>query len=283
MAEAKKPGTEVAKKEPAAPPAVQQVPQELQGSWGAEGISNSDIIIPRLLLMQGLSEAVNDGVAAAGDIIRSTTRKILAKKGESVDFIPLMSFKSWVVSEEVGGKFEYRREEPMSAANENLPWTFEAPSSAAAEKKANWRRDQSINIYTLLVDDVARATKAIEALTKGEMPSPEDALMPCLVSFRRSSYRTGRQMLTFFKSCEQFKTPPASGIYKLSSAIEKGDKGTYHVFVAEQKGRSTVEQLTVAKEWWKILNTAKIAIDADHVESEGSAPVTVVEGQKENF
>lgn len=274
--------TAVAKKEPSAPPAVQQVPEELQGSWGAEGISNSDIIIPRLLLMQGLSEIVNDGGAAAGDIVRSTTKKILAKKGESVDFIPLMSFKSWVVSEKVADKFEYRREEPMNAANENLPWTFQAPASVGG-KQVEWRRDQSINIYTLLVDDIARAGKALEALARGEMPAAEDALMPCLVSFRRSSYRTGRQMLTFFKSCEQFKTPPASGIYKLSSAIEKGEKGTYHVFQSEQKGRSTIEQLSVAKDWWKILNTAKIAVDADHVESEGSAPVTVVEGQKENF
>lgn len=271
--------TVVAKKE-AAVPAV-QVPQELQGSWGSEGISNSDIIIPRLLLMQGLSEIVNDGGAAAGDIVRSTTKKILAKKGESVDFIPLMSFKSWIVSEKVADKFEYRREEPMNAGNENLPWTYHAKNDKGVETE--WRRDQSINIYTLLVDDIARAGKAMEALAKGEMPSPEDALMPCLLSFRRSSYRTGRQMLTFFKSCEQFKTPPASGIYKLSSAIEKGEKGTYHVFQAEQKGRSTVEQLTVAKDWWKILNTAKIAIDADHIESDAGAPVTVVEGQKENF
>lgn len=272
----------VAKKETTAV-AVQQVPDDLKGSWGSEGISNSDIIIPRLLLMQGLSEAVNDGVAAAGDIIRSTTRKILAKKGDGVDFIPLMSFKSWVLSEKVADKFEYRREEPMNAANENLPWSFTAKNDKGVDTE--WRRDQSINIYTLLADDIARAGKALEALSRGEMPAAEDALMPCLISFRRSSYRTGRQMLTFFKSCEQFKVPPASGVYKLSSAIEKGEKGTYHVFQAEQKGRSTVEQLGVAKDWWKILNTAKIAIDADTLDGDHPAavPVQVVQGQKENF
>ena len=255
------------------------VPTELQGSWGSEGISNSDILIPRLLLMQGTSEAVADGAAAQGDILRSTTKKVLAKKGESLQFIPLMSFKTWITSEKVGDKFEYRGEGPMDAKNEHWDLTFTAPATVGG-KPVEWRRDKSINIYTLLVDDIARMGKAVQAMAKGEMPNPEDALMPCLVSFRRSSFRVGRQMLTFFKSCEQFKAPPASGIYKLGAVLEKGEKGNYHVFTAEQVGRSTVEQLGVAKSWYDILHTAKVAID-NVTDEDGAAPAApvAVDGQ----
>lgn len=248
---------EVAKKESAA----LAVPKELQGSWGAEGISNADILIPRILLMQGLSEAVSDGAAAAGDLLRSTTKKVLARKGEAIDFIPLMSFKTWITSEKVGEKFEYRDESPMNSANEHLP--LEYTERNAAGLSAHWRRDKSINLYVLLATDIIRQKRAEEAMAKGEMPSAEDALMPCLIAFRRTGYRTGREMLTYFKSCEQFRAPPASGVYRLTSFLEKGDKGAYHVMKCEQVGRSSVEQLTVAKAWYDVLHSAKVAVDAE--------------------
>ncbi len=257
------------------------VPSELQGAWGTEGISNADILIPRILLMQGQSDAVGTGKAALGDIARSTTMQVLAKKGEAVDFIPLMSFKTWVESEKVGDKFEYRREYPGTPQNEGQDLEFTAKDSKTGRADVAWRRDRAINLYVLLTTDLLRADRAREAMEKGQMPGADDAVVPCLLSFRRTSYRAGRQMLTFFKACEQFRTPAASGVYRLFSTLEQGNLGNYFVFNVAQQGKSTIDQLRTAKQWYDLLHTAKYNVDAPEVVDD-AAPAVPVDG-KETF
>ncbi len=260
------------------------VPEHLRGFWGGENISNSDILIPRILLMQGLSTAVADGLAAQGDFLRSTTKKHLAKKGEALEFVPLMTFKTWIISEIVANKAEWRGEAPMSAANEGDDLEFTAKNKDG--KDAPFRRDRAINIYVLLKQDLERYEKARANYDKnGIMPTGEDALLPCLLSFRRTSYRAGKQMMTFFKSCEQFKVPPAGGTYKLSALLEKGVKGNYHTFQVEQAGRTPVEYMQFAKDWYDVLRAGKVKVDVDvQVEDVSTAAAAApVDGHEENF
>ena len=55
-----------------------------------------DTILPRLAIQQGLSPLVMDGKAAAGDIVDSSTNKVLIKKGDKSKIIPLMFWLEWI-------------------------------------------------------------------------------------------------------------------------------------------------------------------------------------------
>jgi hypothetical protein len=250
------------------------IPEELRGPWGAASdVDTSDVLIPKLLLMQGLSKLVAEGDAAQGEIIRSTTGKALAKKGEAVDFIPLMTYKTWVLEEKVGSKYEYRRVEPMTAANKDLPLEF-------VDGANQWRRNRCLNFYVLLPQDISKEAAALKAAAAGDLPDPEDALLPCVLSFRRTSYNAGKILATHFKKAEHFKVTPAVTVFKLSSTVEKNELGTFHAFTVEPGRKATVEELTVAKRWFDTLQKVQVKVDEPEVDE---APVAEVSEQDATF
>lgn len=251
--------TAVAKKEPNAV----ALPENLQGSWGAEGVDNTDLLVPRILLMQAISEAVAEGKLNQGEIIRSTTNEVLAKKGEGMEFIPLLSFKTWVIMELIGGKYEFRRIEPMTLNNREEPLEWESLGT-------KWRRDRCLNFYVLLPKDIEREMNALKSLQDGGLPDPDDALIPCVLSFRRTSYGAGKDLATHFKKAEHFRVPPAVTTFKLMSEVQKNDKGTYHIFKLEKAGKTTVSQLEICKQWYDTLQSAKVVIHDPETDSEGA-------------
>lgn len=240
-------------------PGALAIPENLRGSWGTSSFDREDIMIPKLLLMQGLSKLVAEGTVGQGEIVRSTTGKSLAKKGESVSFIPLATFKTWVVEEKIGPKYEFRRTEPMTAANKDLPLEF-------VEGANSWRRSRCLNFYVLLPQDIAREVSALKAAASGELPDPEDCLLPCVLSFRRTSYPAGKILITHFAKADQFKVPPAVSVFKLSSDVVKNDLGTFQVLAVAPDRKTTIEELTVCKKWHDTLQTANIKIDESDVE-----------------
>lgn len=245
-----------------APPAT----IEPKGSWGSEGVDDADILIPRLLLMQGLSKQVSSGKAALGDILRSTSGEVLAAKTKSLDVIPLTTFKTWVLEEFVaapkgGGKWEFRGIVPMTGENKDAPLEWK-------ESDKEWRRSRSLNFYVLLPEDIKKEVAARKAAAKGDMIDPDDALLPVLLSFRRSSYQAGRELATHFKKAEHFGVPPASSVFSLGSEVKTNDLGTFHIFKLAKARKSTQEELTVARSWYTTLQKARVAV---HDEGEEDA------------
>jgi hypothetical protein len=247
-------------------------------AWGSDGIDKSDILIPKLLIMQGLSQFVSDQKASIGDIVRSTTGEILAdgKKKGSVEFIPLTSFKTWIKEEKVGNKFEYRGQEPMTASNSTEPteWT---------ENGTEWRRNRCLNFYVLLPGDIARDRAARKKLADtGDFPDTDDVLLPCVLSFRRTSYSAGKTLITHFAKAEHMGVPPAVSIFKLFSKIEKNDQGTFQVAVVEKSGKTTSEDIVICRSWYDTLKKSTVKVDdsdlakgSDAHESMDAEPVNV--------
>lgn len=217
-------------------------------SWGNEAVDSADILIPKLLLMQGLSEAVNEQKASLGDIVKSTTGQVVGGQKNPVTFIPLRLFKTWVNSEKIGNKFEYRGEEPFTAANQDAPLEWQNP-----ETKTLWRRDRNINVYCLLPKDIEGELEAIEAAKSGDFPDPDKALMPCLVNFRRTSYQAGRTLATHFAKADVFKVPPAVTMFNLVSQREQNDQGTYYIYKCEVAGKTNKDFLATCKKWYEVL------------------------------
>lgn len=210
-------------------------------NWGNDDqISASDIVIPKLLLMQGLSDFVSEQKAVMGDMVDSLSAKKLGGKGQPVEIIPLMLYKTWTYSEQVGEKFEFRESFPMTPANENLDLEGKTPEGV------NFRRDKVMNFFVLLASDAKKA----------------DAI-PYVVSFRRTGYKTGKILATHFAMSQKLKQPPARKTFLLGCDLEKGEKGNYYVFsLAEGKMfAADSEELRRAYEWYCILKQGQHKID----------------------
>jgi hypothetical protein len=113
---------------------------EVTGAWGTEGTNAQNILIPKLLLKQPISEEVVAGEMQAGCIVKSTTKEVVMEKDGTLDFIPISTFDTWVISEKVGNKFEFRRIEDVTPENQRAEWTWQ-------ENGTEWRRDYNINYY----------------------------------------------------------------------------------------------------------------------------------------
>jgi hypothetical protein len=221
------------------------LPEELSGAWGSENITNEDILIPKILLMQAMSDMVADKeIAEAGDIVKSTTEEVLASRDEHLDFVPLMSFNTWIVSEQVGQKFEFRYSEPYTIANakHSLEWT---------ENGQSFRRDKAMNFYVLVKKD-------LEAAAKGD-----GACIPCLLQFKRTSTTAGKKLAGGISESAMLKRPACSRVYKLSSFKRKTDDHTYYVLDVVPNNASKVsdEEIRIAKQWYDTLKTSTVRVD----------------------
>lgn len=244
-------------------------------AWGATGFTQDDILIPKLLLMQPLSKLVADDKASPGSIVKSTTGETMCKKGETVEVIPFAMHKSWVLMEEVNGKFEFRSIQPMTADNAAADLEWSTPDGK------RWRRDRALNFFFLLPSDIAKEANALKALAeKGEYPDPDDALIPCATSFRRTSYGAGKSFATHFAKSASFNVPPAVKVFKLGARLEKNDKGTFYVWTIESSRKSSKEELTACEKWWTTVQGAKVKIDDSDEGVEAGAATGAVDDEQ---
>lgn len=215
------------------------LPEELSGSWGAEEATAEDIIIPKLLLMHGQSELVLQGEKAVGELIRSTDKQLLAKRGETINIIPFKMFKTWRISEMVPGKTpgsfqaEWRGEEVWNAQNTDLPWDFE-------EDGKKMRRDQAYNFYALLTRDIVPGKNAF----------------PVRLQFVRTSRKAGKVLADHFAQSRMNNQPPALMTFNIGSEFVNGDEQKYFIFTAAYGEASTTEQIQTAKKWFMEINKA---------------------------
>lgn len=220
------------------------LPEELQGAWGTEEVTSEDVTIPKLLLMHGQSELVVDGKARGGDLVKSTSHEVIGNKEEPVRVIPFYMNKTWVLNELVGKKYEWRGEEAMTPQNSDQPWEFimykgkeypiDTDQKDVQKNGARWRRDRAYNFYALLVDE----------LNAGK------SKLPIRLQFKRTSWKAGKNIASFFAECAMEKIPPAVKEWKISSELIKGEENTYQVFTTSMGDTTNVEHISVCKYWY---------------------------------
>lgn len=250
---------------------------DLRGSWGSEGVDTADVLIPRILLMQGLSKLVSSGQRNLGDIVRSTNKEVLAPKGATLEVIPLTSWKTWTVFEMVGKgsarKPEFRSIEPITAENAGAPLEFMVDG-------VPWRRDKTLNFYVLLPSDIQKEQKAVEAIKRGEFPDTDDVLFPCAISFSRSAYNTGKELATHFMKAQSFGVPPASRVFNLGSKVISNEQGQWPVFELTKLRASTKEEMAAAEKWYGILKNVQVRV---HDEEDSAPPHPAAGGGQQDL
>jgi len=190
-------------------------PEGFGAAWGTENIDASQLTIPKILCMQGLSQMVADGDAQMGDIVDSLTGERLGcgreKDFAPLDFVPLYSFQEWVVYEKMkNGELQFIEKVPFGPDNASWKWDTE-----------DQKRVVVMNFYVMLEKDL-----------------DDEGALPYLLSFRSTSYKAGKKLATLVKKGALAQRPAPAYTYTLTAHKDSNDKGTFYVFDVKKKGET---------------------------------------------
>lgn len=216
-------------------------------AWGEGEMSSRDIIIPKILAMQGLSDLVTEGKARFGEFVDSVTHEVLGSIEKPLEFVPFHMEKVWIISSRKVGqdKFEFEKYEKVTAQNENAYPLTEVIGDT------EFKYEYTMQFYVLL---------------------PNDPSMPKVISFKSTSSRTGKTLATqmYVRNRAAGLIPPAYTM-ELGGKKEKNDKGTYVVMEVKPKSKTSDELLQASLEWLRIVKLGQTKVAAEAAPAEPSA------------
>jgi hypothetical protein len=215
-----------------------------------QGFDVSDIILPRILLMQSQSDLVAEGKAAPGQFVNSLTGEVLGDAKNPLEIIPLHSPpKTWVTSEKGprDGRPQFKKiqseaqilAEYGKSNAKDIPWEENLANGVTRYNK------RTLNFYVLL---------------KKEVESGE--AFPYLVSFQSTAYEQGKKIATHFMRCAMTRSQPYSRTLKLSSLSNKTEKGNYFTPDIMPGHKSSVDELGAAEQWLPVVKSANVRVDS---------------------
>jgi hypothetical protein len=205
-------------------------------AWGESAISSRDIVIPKILAMQGLSDLVTEGKARFGEFVDSVTHEVLGSIEKPIEFVPFHLEKVWIVSERKVGddKFEFDRYEEVTAENMNRVQLQET----IGDREIKY--EYAMQFYVIL---------------------PSDPAMPKVITFKSTSSRAGRVLSTqmFIRNKAAGLIPPAY-IMELGGKKEKNEKGTFVVMEVKPKSKTPDNLIGDCLTWMNIIKQGKTQV-----------------------
>jgi len=242
------------KKEVVAKEEHQLVGTQQDGAWGSENIDSEDIIVPRIMLMQAMSELVSDGHASLGQYIDSLNKdRVIAEKDKTFDVIVFGSDKKIMVNK--NNEFEGFEDYTPDYVYEEVD---------AGGNVVN--RNLLTQFYVLLVSDI----EAGEAF-------------PYVLSFTKTSTKEGKKLATLIKKLSMFKKPSAAKVFTIGSKQESNDKGKWFVPTVAMGRDSTSEEMSQAYDFYKaLMQTNNFKVDDSDIKKE-ETETTEVQDSKEDM
>lgn len=205
------------------------------------GVDQEDLIIPRAKLIQALSPELAEGLDGIkiGSIINSLTKEILPQ-----EFIPIFTFKNFI------------RFNPRSKDDPNFDSDYD-PGAVI------WKSTDPLD---------SRVKEQAKFGPNGEKPAAVTFInffsyfpgvgMPIIVSFSKTSYKSGKHLLSLAKFCggDMF-----SRKYRLVSQMETNNVATYAVLKVKPVGSASPEEFQLCERLW---NEFSAKVDAIQVHEE---------------
>lgn len=191
-----------------------------------ERIDQEDLIIPRAKLIQALSPEMSEGIkdVKIGSIINSLTKDVLPE-----EFIPVFMFKNFI------------RFNPRKKDDPNFDKKYEP---GAVIWKSTDPDDPKVIAETRFG---ANGEKPLATTFLNFFSYFPGCPMPIIVSFSKTSYKTGKQLLSLGKFCggDMF-----SRKYRLTSQMETNDVGTYAVLKVTPVGQVEPDEFKICERLW---------------------------------
>lgn len=167
-------------------------------------IFDNDIVVPKIWLIQSISELRKQKKAEEGEFVDSQTGEILAKEGETLRFSVLKTFKRW-------HDFGDRDKKDFKSSYFVTPENSEQPYEDTVDGEDVFRR-QVIGAYIILERDLMRGIDKVYIL-----------------EFASTSKHGGRKLITDINNLNKQKYPAFVGHWELSAKEETFPKGSCHV------------------------------------------------------
>ncbi len=210
-------------------------------AWGGDDqFTSQDMVISKIVPMQGLSKLVTERKAQIGEFRDLVNGKLIGSIDDPFEFIPFYVEKVWVKTITVKGKTSFDGIEPINASNENALREETLPNGD------HLHRDYTYYFYVLL-------PKEIE----------DGAYMPYILSIKRTSLKEGKKMMTqMYGRNKLAKKSPAHYTMKMGGKLVSNDKGTFVVLDVNPMARETKsEELEAAFEMLKLVRSGETKID----------------------
>ena len=204
-----------------------------------------DVLLSKILPMQGMSQLVTDGKATVGEFRDSVTGEKLGSIIEPIEVIPFHVEKLWDVLKEVSEngqkRFVYSRSEPLiedprhKEYNDNLPWD-------GAEDGTPIKRIRRMNYYVLFPKEVENGNS-----------------LPFIMSFKSTSFREGKKLFTqMYVRNARAAMPPPAYTFKIGGIKAKNQAGQMYIVPTVELGRkSTPKEIAECLEWYKTIKGKK--------------------------
>lgn len=232
-----------------------QLPAEMNSAWGGENLTKEDIIIPKILLMQGLSEMVTEGDAKMGEFRNSMEKEVvLGSDKKPVEVIIFGSYKTVQIF--IDG--EYNKTESWTPAHAELPW------EEILEGGGTVKRTTCQNYYCIIPSEVA----------KGEA-------FPFIITFKGMSFRGGQGIATHIQKLARFKKPSAAKVFAIKAVKTKNDKGTFFVMEGSPVRDASVKEIKEAFGWHQTFMKANVKAHAEGAEETSATPRPATQGNEQ--
>ncbi len=201
---------------------------------GLENMRPGDLLVPRLILLQGLSPQVVEGPKEAGQIINSITGDVWIDKDQTLEFIPLYHYLEWIRwgERETGEGILERSLEP------------EGSLAQMAMRKVKRSTSKGIEIFT-----VTEYHNFVAIFPKYSFE------MPVIISCAKTNIKKGRKLLGLARYRGRY--PLFAGKYVIQAIIETNSAGQkYYVFDFTNAGWVEEELYPVLEGLYKLIKEA---------------------------
>jgi hypothetical protein len=214
--------------------------EELSKMYEEEDVSGDDILISRVLLMQGQSKLVEEEKASPGQIVGSLEADVLAKSGETIEIIPFHRHKSFRLFKDQpgGGKPLFVKEVPYDVKTAQWEKNKVREVEEDGEKLMcfiTW------NYYVLLANQ-------IEGL-------------PRMLSFSSTNFKMGKKLTTFTVEAKKAGLQLPFKTYKIGCEKTKNEKGNWFIYTVDKGRKTEDEELKHVTYWAKMAKSGAVKVD----------------------
>ena len=216
----------------------------IEGPLGFEDVDSSDLVIPRIKVINALSPERQDGIAAEGDIVNSLTKDMILPEHK---FIPL--------------KMTYS----------NIEWVPRDMGEGIVCRSFNGKiGNNNINGQTLACHVCRR--NEFDNTKQGKEAQPkcnkyinflgffEHDPMPVVLSFARTNYNEGKKLLSIAKS---LRDNMFNHSYSITSKLQTKDKTRWYNIATSLVGDTTPEMREFAKSIYYSLAERELKLDLE--------------------
>jgi len=211
---------------------------------GFDDIDMDDLIIPRLRLLQALSEAVTSEKGKSGQFQNSLTEEVF---DGPLEFIPLM-FKNGAVYFQPGEGLKCKSVDGVTSINGDR--CAECPFNEYWKK---WK------------DDKPPQCAGTKEFTIAQRSTITDAAPNIMVlTFMKTSFGLGKKLISMARLTGQ---DLFANSYSLESIKTKNDKGTFFNFGLAKGNPLDQKEYDAAMHWYKTLNQMEVKVHEEPVKN----------------